>query len=173
MWEKEITNNIKNLISAVAMDSDKTKEDRLYIQNFIIERCLSFSKYVVATNEYVFTIHSISESRKNGDISQEEFERRLKNIDSHRRDYHNNAIDACNQLNRLCKNYNLDVICHSDTSDRSAIANFAASVALAIHGYALDHNYTMDEVVKEMEKDQNLLKKKTIFQNISIEEKGK
>lgn len=169
MWKDEIINNTKALISAVATNQNQTKEDRLYIQNFITDRLKMFSEYVVATNEYVFTIHSISESRKNGDILQEEFERKLKNIDTKRRDKHNSVIDACNQLNRLCDKYHLERICHTDTKDRSAVANFAANFAMAVHGYALDHNYTMDEVIQQMEKDRNLLKGKTIIDEMNIE----
>ena len=169
MWQDEIVEKIKNLISAIAADQSLSKEDRLYVQNFVIECCLSFPKYVVATNEYVFVVHSISESRANGDISQDEFERRLKNVDISRRNFHNKAIDSCNQLNRQCEKYGLDKICHIDTQNRSAVADFAANFAMAIHGYALDHNYTMDEVVQKMEKDPRMLTGKIVVENSVIE----
>lgn len=152
----------------ISNDIDLSKEDRLYIQNFIIECCLSFPKYVLATTEYVLTIESISNSRINGDISQEEFERRLKAADIGRRNAHNRAIDACNQLNRQCKKYNIENICHADTQNRAAIADFAASFSMAMHGYALDHNYTMDEVVKEVERDIHIFQNKMIFQTERI-----
>ncbi len=159
-----IIENTKKLLSTIAQDKNLEKEDIIYMHNFIIENVLCFSNYVTATNEHVYTICSISELRKNNIISQDEFEYKLKTIDTTRRLKHNKAIDSCNQLNRLCDRYNLPHICQIDTTDRYAVANFAAQFAMASHGYALSHNYTMDEVITMLENDPNMLKNKTIFE---------
>lgn len=124
----------------------------------------NFSSYVLETNNYVFTIHSISELRATNVISQEEFERRLKVTDSSRRGKHNLAIDACNQLNRQCDLYQIPRICDIDTENRAEVADFAARFAMATHGYALNHNYTMDEVVQLLNKDLQILNTDNIFE---------
>ena len=80
-----IIENTKKLLSTIAQDKNLEKEDIIYMHNFIIENVLCFSNYVTATNEHVYTICSISELRKNNIISQDEFEYKLKTIDTTRR----------------------------------------------------------------------------------------
>ena len=154
----DIVENAKTLLSKIAQDPVMDDSDKLFTHEFVLNCMQDFSKYVEATNRYVFTVHSISELRQNGCISQEEFERRLMTVDTERRGKHNRAIDSCNQLNRLCDRYKIQQICKVDSGNRYAVADFAAQFAMATHGYALNHNYTMDEVVSMMEKDTNLLK---------------
>ena len=154
MLSSEITKRTQDLINTIALDSKLNEDDRLYIQNFIKESCIAFPRYIMATNEYVLTVHSILKSRENGDISQEEFERELENVDTSRRTFHNKAIDACNQLNRLCEKYGLEKICDIETSNRAAVANFTSVFSMAIHEYALNHNYTTAEVIKQIHSNQ-------------------
>lgn len=164
-----IVQRAKNLITAISQDTSKTAEDRLFFQNFVVEKCVSFSEYVVTTNNYIYTVHSISESRKNGDLSQEEFERKLNTVDQIRRSKHNIIIDSCNQLNRLCNTYQIEPICPFDTKDRYQVADFAANMSLVVHGYAINHNYTMDEVITQLDKDTHLFNTKNIFEQMERE----
>lgn len=85
----------------------------------------------------------------------------MANVDNERRSKHNAAIDACNQLNRLCERYDIPRICNIDTNNRAEVADFAAHFAMASpsHGYALTHNYTMDEVIHSMQNDSRLINK--------------
>ena len=147
----------KNLLSCVTHNKDLSNEDIKEIHSFIINTIGKFSNYVHATNDYVYTIHSISELRAEGIIDQSEFERQLSSVDQNRRDKHNAAIDACNQLNRQCDFYNIPRICNIDTNNRAEVADFSAHFAMATHGYALTHNYTMDEVIQKMQKDSRLI----------------
>lgn len=153
----QIVDNIKNLFHNVSNDNTLTESDKVAIHSFLIETMNHFSEYVQETNNYVFVVQSISELRLTDSISQEEFERQLKNVDLTRRNKHNIAIDACNQLNRQCDFYHIDKICDIDTTNRLQVADFAAKFAMAVHGYAVDHNYTMDEVLSKMNKDPHLL----------------
>ncbi len=159
---QNLVDNIKKLFHNVSNDNTLTEADKIAVHSFLIETMNHFSEYVQETNNYTFVMQSISELKMSNIISQEEFERQLKNVDFSRRSKHNIVIDACNQLNRQCDFYHINRICDIDTTDRLQVANFAAQFAMIIHGYAVDHNYTMDEVLLKMKKDPHLFNIDTI-----------
>lgn len=161
---ENLVNKTIRLLSCITEDKELDNDDKKAIHDFIIERIETFSDYVRATNNHVYTIQSITMLRSGNIIDQDEFERRLKNADTNRRGKHNLAIDACNQLNRQCDIYQIPHICNIDTTNRSEVANFAARFALASHGYALNHNYTMDEVVNLLQNNSKLFDTSNVFE---------
>lgn len=164
----DLVEKTKLLLSKVSSNPNLSPQDKEEIHQFILGCIRKFSDYVSETNNYVFVIHSISELRGDYVIGQDEFERRLKNADSGRRGKHNLAIDACNQLNRQCDVYSIPRICDIDTNNRAEVADFAACFAMAAHGYALHHNYTMDEVVQKLSKDPRMLNGGTVFEKDEV-----
>lgn len=148
---------VRKLFKCISDDKSLDDEDKKIVHSFVLDTINHFSEYVLATNNYVYTIQSIKELKLSNIIGQDEFERKLKNVDLSRRNKHNIAIDACNQLNRQCDLYGIPRICDIDTSNRVQVADFAAHFSMVTHGYAVNHNYTMDEILQEMEKDVNLL----------------
>lgn len=159
-----ILDRTKELFQKITEDSTYNTLDKIEIHDFILNCILSFSNYVEATNNHLFTIQSTSILRDGEVIDQSEFERRLLSANRMRREKHNKAIDSCNQLNRLCEKYNIEIICKVDTNNRSDVANFAAHFAMISHGYALQNNYSMDEVVNMMNQNSNIFNVPTIFE---------
>lgn len=161
---ENLINKTMRLLSCIVENEELDNESKKEIHDFIIERIKTFSEYIQATNTHVYTIQSITMLRNGNIIDQDEFERRLKDTDTNRRGKHNLAIDACNQLNRQCDLYQIPRICDIDTKNRAEVANFAAQFAMATHGYALNHNYTMDEVVNMLQQNSELLENSNIFE---------
>lgn len=138
------TNNLfKQIIDNPALNLDDKKE----IHIFIVHLLKKFSEYIHATNEYVYTLQSITLLRDAGVIDQTEFEYQLKMIDTLRKTKHDAIIDACNQLNRQCDFYNIPRICDINVRDRAIVAKFALDISTITHYYALDHNNTVDEII--------------------------
>ena len=110
-----IVKKFENLINALPDDPE--------ILEFIEDQMNYFPKYV--NSVVAMQIHTNTYSNKTKD---DNYLAKLKTLDETRRMIHESTISACNILNRQCKINNVELICDIDTSDRYAVADFAAEM---------------------------------------------
>lgn len=103
------------LLEAMRISSETERDD----YDFVLKRMLIFSDYV--NQVYKMQIEmSVVHDRLSGD----DVPAKIQEVDRKRRGLHDQAIDAVNQLNRLCDSYNVEHLFAGDTGDRQAVAEF-------------------------------------------------
>ena len=103
------------LLEAMRISSETERDD----YDFVLKRMLIFSDYV--NQVYKMQIEmSVVHDRLSGD----DVPAKIQEVDRKRRGLHDQAIDAVNQLNRLCGSYNVEPLFDGDTGDRQAVAEF-------------------------------------------------
>lgn len=114
---------------------------------FIEDRFKKFVNYFNAVYDMVISSEANKALLSMDRISIEEFQDRIKKADESRRIFHDSAIAACNQINRLCDNVNLPHIC-PDTNDRYIIADFIGSFVYNIYEEEISKNISIDEAIE-------------------------
>ena len=114
----------KKLIETIENSDDLYKDDDLAQ---IEEQMSCFADYVdVVYRQSVLT--PIWRARYDGETLRE----MLANIDRKRRNYHESAIAACSQINRMCKIYGTPEFC-PNTENRYEIADFCAQITMMFY----------------------------------------
>ena len=103
------------LLEAMRISSETERDD----YDFVLKRMLIFSDYV--NQVYKMQIEmSVVHDRLSGD----DVPAKIQEVDWKRRGLHDQAIDAVNQLNRLCGSYNVEPLFIGNANDRQAVAEF-------------------------------------------------
>ena len=123
------TDNLRTLLSAdysqyKLPDGEPAFEDFQDFSETIANIQDSFRRYFDAVVEGAVTIAVASEALRDGAFSTQQYQYEVQTVDRQRRTAHESAIDAANQLNRICERVGIEPICNVDTKDREAVHQF-------------------------------------------------
>lgn len=104
------------------------------------------------------------------DISLDQYQYKITQLDNNRKISHNAAIDACAQINRLCDSYHLPHICPETDASRDKVANFCAVITNEFFMEGVNYDIdSMDQVIVSLEKANNKIQNRDIMHNIESE----
>ena len=104
-----------HLLDTMRSSEETEKED----YDFVLERMLRLSDYIKQVFKMQIEMSVVHDRFSGSDVSD-----KIKEVDRKRKDRHDLAIDAVNQLNRFCDIYKVEPLFDGDTSDRQAVAEF-------------------------------------------------
>lgn len=117
--------SVNDLLTAIMnrnFDQDEIKED---IQ-FVNDRFDKFRKYFNAVYEHVYGSSTAMTLVHGGMMSIETYQNKVMTLDRNRKEAHDMAIKACDQINRMCDMHGIDHLCpevEQDERDKSKCAN--------------------------------------------------
>lgn len=145
-------------------------EDREFTLNFLDERIRSMGEYVQSVCDHSMGTARAYAMMHGGVLEPEECKTRVVTLDTARKRKHDVAMDAMNQINRICNVFGMRHICPDDP-DRVVRGNFCAAVTseLFMTGTGRDEKAvqavskafsgdtaTLDAVVKRVEKGEQI-----------------
>ena len=131
------------------MSEIKTNYDAL------ISRCDDFERDILsdAMESFVNYVRSVYTMMVKLPIirlhyDEDEVKDRIEELDRSRRLAHENAINACRLINRLCDAYDVDRYC-PDTDDRYCVSDFCARISVEIFKEGT-HSESLNSLVEEL-----------------------